>query len=135
VFVVHEVVDAHDVFVGQLKAAPSFPLQIVQERAVVNNDIGKKLQSDFPLQFLIARQPDDSHSAAAQNRLECIAAEDLLPARALTHRRIRASTQIVSRSHFHSSSTKRRSSFLAAIASGRSSDQSWAWLNFAATSN
>src|SRR5207249_3140635 len=97
--------------------------------------IGMKLQRDLTFQLFIARKPDNSHSATPKDFDQRVTAEEFLSARALAHRRIRASTQIVSRSHFHSSSTKRRSSFLAAIASGRSSDQSWAWLNCAATSN
>ena len=70
-------------------AAAGFTLEFVQERVVVNDYVRKEFQRDFALQFFIARQPDDSHSAAPENFDERVAAKQLLTAGKLTKRRIR----------------------------------------------
>ena len=63
---VHEIVNADDVLVGELETAPRLALQVAQHRAVVNDQFGQKLQRDIALQFVIARQPDHAHAAAAE---------------------------------------------------------------------
>ena len=54
-FVVHEVVNAHNVLMSQLETALRLPLQLIEQSAIVHDQIGKKFQRDFTLQFLIAR--------------------------------------------------------------------------------
>src|SRR5436305_9680170 len=114
----HEVVNPNDMWMSQLERAPGLPLQIVESRAILQHQVRQKLQRNLALQLFIARQPDNAHPPAPKDFDQRVTAEKLLPGPILTQRRLRASTQIVSRSHFHSSSTKRRSSLLAAIASG-----------------
>src|SRR6266487_7028000 len=51
--------------------------------------VGKKFQRNLALQFFIARQPDNSHSASAQNPNECVTAEEFLSADKLALRHVR----------------------------------------------
>src|SRR5262249_44282751 len=85
----HEVVNPDDVRMGQLKAALRLTLQLTQGGGIANNQIRKKLKGNLAFQFFIARQPHDSHSAAAQNLDQGVAAEEFLTAGKLTLRHVR----------------------------------------------
>src|SRR6476646_8973941 len=88
-FVVNEVVNPNDVGMSELEAALSLVLELVKHGPVLNHQIGKKFQRDLAFQFLIARQPDNAHSAASKNFDQRVTAEKLLPAPILTERRLR----------------------------------------------
>ena len=86
--VVHKIVDAHNIFVSELEASPCFALEIVQHGPVVNNQIREKLEGDIALQLFVARQPDDSHAAAAERLYQTVALEKLLATSILMQRDI-----------------------------------------------
>src|SRR5437588_11198860 len=52
--------------------------------------VGKKLQGDFTLQFLIPRQAHNAHPASPENLDQRVAAEEFLPADILAQRRIQS---------------------------------------------
>src|SRR5437867_13264070 len=54
--------------------------KLIQQRAVLNHQVGKKFQRDVALQFFIVRQPHNSHSAAAEHLDQLVTAIDLLSA-------------------------------------------------------
>src|SRR5438309_3874822 len=79
-FVVNEVVNPNDVGMGQFERAFGLALELVKHGPLLKHQIRKKFQRDFALQFLIARQPDNAHSAAPKDFHQGITAEKLLPA-------------------------------------------------------
>ena len=91
-FVVHKIVNADNVLVGQLQAAPRFAFQIAEDCAIVNNQIGQKFKCYVALQFVIAGEPDDAHSAATQRSLEGVAIEETLAGDQFTRCRVRTVT-------------------------------------------
>src|SRR5438034_4801562 len=78
-FVVHKVVNAHDVLVGEFQATSGLALEIAQYGSIVNDQVGEKFERDIALQFFVVRQPDNSHSASAQNPNERVTAKSLCP--------------------------------------------------------
>ena len=82
----YEVVKANDVRMCQFQAALGLTFKLIQHRTLLNDQVGKKFERDIPLQFFIARQPDNSHSSFAQNLNERIAAEESLSGDKLTLR-------------------------------------------------
>ena len=54
----------------------------------MHDDFGQEFERDFALELIIARQPDNAHSASAQNFDQRVAAKDSLPAGELTRRRV-----------------------------------------------
>src|SRR4029077_883539 len=82
-----EIVNAHDVGMCQFEAALCLALELVKRRTILNHEVGKKFQRDIALKFLIARQPDNSHSASPEDLDQCVAAKDFLSAGELTRRR------------------------------------------------
>src|SRR6266704_5272689 len=55
----------------------------------MHNYVGKKFERDLALQFFVMGQPDNSHSASAQNPSERVTAEESLSADKLTLRHVR----------------------------------------------
>ena len=83
---VHEIVNADDVLVRQLEAAPGLAFHVAEDRAVVNDQLGQELERDIALEFVIARQPDDAHSAAAKGFDQRVTAKYVLPCRKVMQR-------------------------------------------------
>jgi hypothetical protein len=88
-FVVHEVINPHDVLMSQLETALRLPLQLIEQSVIVHDRIGKKFQRDFSFQLFIVRQPDNSHPASAQNLNQRVTAEESLSVDKLALRHVR----------------------------------------------
>src|SRR5882724_7134998 len=58
---------------SQFEAALCLMLELIQQRTILNHQVGKKFQRDVALQFFIACQPDNSHSAAAKHLDQLVA--------------------------------------------------------------
>ena len=56
----------------------------------MNNQFREKLERNIALQFLVARQPDNAHPAAAQRLFEGVATEEFLATRKLAQRRVQS---------------------------------------------
>ncbi len=65
----------------ELETAARFALQIVQERTIVHDRGQQELERHVAFQLFITREPDNSHSAAAQNLHERVTAKDFLTVR------------------------------------------------------
>src|SRR6266404_2132460 len=85
--VVDEIVNPHDMRMSQFEAALGLALELINHRTILNHQIGEKLEGDLPLQFLVARQPDNSHSSLAQDFDQPVASENFLSAGKVTRRR------------------------------------------------
>ena len=85
---VHEIVDADDVLVGQVEAAPCLALHIAEDRAIVHDQFREEFQGNVSLQLFIARQPDNTHAAATEGFDQRVAIKDLLPATKVAHGRV-----------------------------------------------
>jgi hypothetical protein len=72
---------------SQFEAALCLTLELIKHRMILNHQIGKKFQGDFALQFFIACQPDNSHSASPKDLDQRIAAKNFLSAGEVTRRR------------------------------------------------
>src|SRR6266700_6819432 len=72
---------------SQFEAALCLTLELIKHRTIMNHQVGKKFQGDIALQFFISCQPDNSHSASAEDLDQGVAAKDFLPAGELTRRR------------------------------------------------
>src|SRR5438093_2371440 len=72
---------------SQFEAAPCLTLELIKHRMILNHQVGKKFQRDIALQFFIACQPDNSHSASSEDLDQRVPAKDLLSAGELTRRR------------------------------------------------
>src|SRR5207248_7065323 len=87
---VHEIVNANDVLVRQVQAAPRLALHVAQHRAIVDDQLGEKLERDVAFELVIVRQPDDAHAAAAERLDQSVAVEDFLPVGKVSRSRIQA---------------------------------------------
>ena len=83
----YEVVNPNDVRMSQFEAAPCLTLELIKHRTILNHQVGKKFQRVIALQFFIACQPDDSHSASPEDLDQREAAKDFLPVGELTRGR------------------------------------------------
>jgi hypothetical protein len=83
---VYEVVDPDDVGMRQFETALCLSLELIKHRMIVNHQVGKKFEGDIPLQFFIAREPDNPHPASPEDLDQRVAAKDLLSAAELTRR-------------------------------------------------
>src|SRR5205823_9012914 len=72
---------------SQFEAALCLMLELIKHRTILDHQVGKKFQRDIALQFFVACQPDNSHSASAQHLDQRVAAKDFLSAGELTRRR------------------------------------------------
>src|SRR5207247_6399385 len=86
-FVVNEVVNPNDVPVRQFQATFRLTFKLIQQRTILDHEIGKKFQRDIALQFFIVRQPDNSHSASPEDLDQRVTAKDFLSAGKLTRSR------------------------------------------------
>src|SRR4030095_15436450 len=71
----------------QFETALCLTLELIKHRMVLNHQVGNKFQRDIALQFFIACQPDNSHSASPEHLDQRVAAKDSLSAGELTRRR------------------------------------------------
>src|SRR5439155_25589748 len=71
----------------QFETALCLSLELIKYRTILNHQVGKKFQRDIALQFFVACQPDNSHSASAQHLDQRVAAKNSLSAGELTRRR------------------------------------------------
>src|SRR5260370_24145174 len=85
--VVYEVVNPNDVRMSQFEAALCLTLELIKHSPVLNHQVGDKFQRNIALQFFVACQPDNSHSAAPKDLDQRVAAKDSLPPGELTRRR------------------------------------------------
>src|SRR6266481_2706241 len=83
----HEVVNPNDMRMSQFEAALCLMLELIKHRTILNHQVGNKFQRDIALQFFIACQPDNSHSASPEDLDQRVAAKDFLSAGELTRRR------------------------------------------------
>src|SRR5438105_13168470 len=72
---------------SQFEAALCLMLELIKHRTILNHQVGNKFQRDIALQFFIACQPDNSHSASHEHLDQRVAAKDSLSAGELTRRR------------------------------------------------
>src|SRR6266446_8997947 len=72
---------------SQFETAFCLTLELVKHRTILNHQVRKKFQRDIALQFFIACQPDNSHSASPEDLDQRVAAKDSLSVGELTRRR------------------------------------------------
>src|SRR5436190_18667226 len=72
---------------SQFEAALCLTLELIEHRTILNHQVWKKFQRDIALQFFIACQPDNSHSASPEDLDQRVAAKNFLSAGELTRRR------------------------------------------------
>src|SRR6266567_9545303 len=72
---------------SQFEAALCLMLELIEDRTILNHQVGNKFQRDIALQFFIACQPDNSHSASPEHLDQSVAAKGFLSAGELTRRR------------------------------------------------
>ena len=76
--VLDEVIDPHDVRMGEVKAAAGLALEIAHRLPVHGHNLRQELQGHLALQLLVARQPHDPHATTAQDLFQRVPVEDLL---------------------------------------------------------
>src|SRR6266540_790614 len=69
---------------SQFETALCLTPELIKQRTILNHQVGKKFQRDIPLQFFIAREPDNPHSASPKDLDQRVAAKDFLSADKLT---------------------------------------------------
>src|SRR5947208_16674623 len=72
---------------SQFEAALCLTLELIEHRTILNHQVGNKFQRDISLEFFIACQPDNSHSASPEDLDQRVSAKDFLSAGELTRRR------------------------------------------------
>ena len=77
--ILDEIVDAHDIRVGQLPALACLSLEFIDRRAVEADGFREKFQGGGLLEPLVARQPNDPHPTAPQHALQTESLEHDLP--------------------------------------------------------
>ena len=80
----YEVVNPDDVRMRQFEAAFCLAPELIKHRTILNHQLGKKFQRDIALQFFIARQPDNPHSASPEDLDQRVTAKNFLSAGKLT---------------------------------------------------
>ena len=92
-----EIVNANDVRMSQVEAAPCLALELIKRCTILDHQIGKKFQREIALQLFIARQPDYSHSSSSEDLDQRVTTKNLLSAGKLTRcRRCDATHVLVS---------------------------------------
>src|SRR5438876_7027681 len=71
----YEVVNPDDMRMSQFEAASCLASKLIKRRTILNHQVGKKFERDLALQLFIARQPHNSHSAAAEHLDQLVAAK------------------------------------------------------------
>ena len=81
-----EVVNADDVLMRQFQAAFRLVFKLIQQRTILDHQVRKKFQRDIALQYFVACQPHNSHSASAEHLDQLIAAKHYLSAGSVKRR-------------------------------------------------
>src|SRR5437879_8454545 len=68
----------------QFETALRLSFEVTERCMVLHHEVGKEFQRNIALQFLIARQPDYSHSTSSEDLDQRVAAKNLLSADKLT---------------------------------------------------
>src|SRR5437016_7771029 len=84
----HKIVNPDDMRMSQFQAALRLTLKLIQQRTILDHQIGKKFQRGIALQLFIARQPDNPHSTSSEDLDQRVAAKDSLSAGELTRCRV-----------------------------------------------
>src|SRR3954452_15505711 len=69
-----EVEDLHEVRVVEPGRQPSLALEAGDKAGIAGENVGDDLDRDLTLELEVHRPPDDGHAAAADDRLEAVAA-------------------------------------------------------------
>src|SRR5437867_6768313 len=72
---------------SQFEAALCLTLELIKHSTILNHQVGNKFQRYIALQFFVACQPDNSHSASPEDLDQRVAAKNFLSAGELTRRR------------------------------------------------
>src|SRR4029450_6621606 len=80
---------------SQFEAALCLTLELIKHRMISNHQVGKKFQRDFALQFFVACEPYNPHSASPEDLDQRVAAKDLLSAAELMRRRFRDAARLL----------------------------------------
>src|SRR5204863_3860882 len=85
-FILDEVKNTDDIWVGKQEALAGLPFQVFAGGWIKTNRLRYQFERHKPLEPVISRQPDDAHSTAPENSLECKTLEELRPANHSAHR-------------------------------------------------
>src|SRR5438034_8453271 len=80
---------------SQFEAALCLTLELIKHRTLLNHQVGNKFQRNIALQFFIACQPDNSHSASPKDLDQREAAKNSLSTGELTRRRFRDAARLL----------------------------------------
>ena len=81
-----EVVNSNDVRMRQFQTPLRFMFKLIQQRTILDHQVGKEFQRDLALQFFVARQPHNPHSASAEHLDQLVAAKHQLSAGGMRRR-------------------------------------------------
>src|SRR5438128_8347456 len=76
-----------DMRMSQFEAALCFALELIKCGTIVNHQVGKKFERNLAIQFLVARQPNYSHSSSPEDLDQRVASKNFLSGGKLTRRR------------------------------------------------
>src|SRR5436189_4200678 len=85
-FILDEVKNADDIWVGQQEALAGLPFQVFAGGWIKTNRLWHQFECHKPLEAIIACQPDDAHSTTPENFLDRKALEKLRPPNHTAHR-------------------------------------------------
>src|SRR5438046_1295061 len=89
------IVNRNDMRMGQFEAALCLTLKLIKYRTILNHQVGNKFQRDIALQFLVACEPYNPHSASPEDLDQRVAAKDLLSAGELMRCRFRDAVRLL----------------------------------------
>src|SRR6266550_2623601 len=73
--VMDEVVNPNDVRMRQFEGSLRLMFKLIQQRTILDHQVGKKFKRNIPFQFFIARQPYNPHSASTEHLDQLVAAK------------------------------------------------------------
>ena len=82
----NKIVNPNNVRMRQFKAALCLAFKLIQHRTISNHQVRKKFQRDIALQFFVAREPNNPHSASAKYLHQRIATKHDLAAGSVERR-------------------------------------------------
>jgi hypothetical protein len=71
----HEIVNAHDMGMGERAAALRFLLELTKSTLIEHHHFGQKLERHLGIQSQIEREPNHTHTAPTEDFLERVAPE------------------------------------------------------------
>src|SRR4029079_3607624 len=84
--VMDEVVNPDNMGMRQFQGPLRLMFKLVQQRTILDHQVGQKFQRDMALEFFIARQPHNSHSTSAKHLDQREAPKDSLSAARIPRR-------------------------------------------------